>query len=223
MTRLTFYSGLLDCGPIHKGPLVFDADVIKNEPMFFSADARYAFAHGGPITSVFLDAVLRKCGARPEDVIIDTRSHMLMPGWYPCIPGWHLDDVPRTRLDGQPDHANPAYRARHYMAIFGDASRTEFAQGKIELEDVPEGSGKIVYGEWHRDIEALVENGAVQVEAVREGHLIAFDWQDFHRGAPATKDGWRWFGRATVGSKRKVTNEIRKQVQVYMPAPNAGW
>jgi len=40
-------------------------------------------------------------GHNPNDYIIDVKVHMLMPGQYPCIPGWHLDMVPRDKDNNQ--------------------------------------------------------------------------------------------------------------------------
>lgn len=40
----------------------------------------------------------------PSDVnyfIWDVKVHMLMPKQYPCIPNWHLDNIPR--VDGEQD------------------------------------------------------------------------------------------------------------------------
>ena len=31
----------------------------------------------------------------PREYTYDVKVHMLMPGQYPCIPGWHVDMVPR--------------------------------------------------------------------------------------------------------------------------------
>src|SRR5262249_36308588 len=89
----------------------FTPEQVKAEPTFFAAGIDFARRHGGPITHAVLDAL-------PDDwraagLVIDSRTHLLMPGWFPCIPGWHLDDVPRTRSDGQPEHRNPAYWAEH--------------------------------------------------------------------------------------------------------------
>src|SRR5580700_1237659 len=104
----------------------FPRRVVKNEPMLFNCDFDAAWRLGGPITRYFIDAVLRAGGfGSPAEapryfdapIIVDTRVHMLMPGWYPCIPGWHHDDVPRTRADGQPDYVTPVYKARHAMAM----------------------------------------------------------------------------------------------------------
>lgn len=40
-----------------------------------------------PIIETFPDA--------PENFSWDVKVHMLMPNQYPCIPNWHLDNIPR--------------------------------------------------------------------------------------------------------------------------------
>lgn len=42
-----------------------------------------------------------------EKYVCDVKVHMLMPGQWPCIPGWHRDMVPRDEnLVPQPDLIN---------------------------------------------------------------------------------------------------------------------
>jgi len=201
------------------GPLpYFSEENVKNEPMIFSGDYDFAREHGGPITQAFLDYVHdRAC-------LIDSRTHMLMPGWYPCIPGWHLDDVPRTRPDGQPDHLHPAYEAYNVMAIVGDASVTEFITGELALEDVGFNEGA-VYGKWNAEINKRLadKDSTIALQKVPESTVIHMPFGAFHRGSPATKSGWRFFIRANFNTARQAKNEIRNQVQVYMPVPEAGW
>ncbi len=91
----------------------FDQAAVKNEPMLFNCDFRTAYEIGGPITRAFLDAI--ECDGYGG--IIDTRVHMLMPVWFPCIPGWHHDDVPRSRPDGQPNYESPEHHTRHVMGL----------------------------------------------------------------------------------------------------------
>lgn len=193
--------------------------IVKREPMLFSASVGYAMEQGSSLTREFIRALPE--GWREGPTIIDSRTHMLMPGWYPCIPGWHLDDVPRTRPDGQPDHENPEYRAEHVMALWGSASVTSFLTGDIELSE-PE-SGDATYSVWHAILEDRIRRGELQEHQALTRRLIFFNWQTFHKGNPATKAGWRFFIRATRNTKRQVLNERRAQVQVYLPAVNAGW
>lgn len=201
---------------------------IKAEPMLFQCDLNRASKLGGPITSEFLSLLPREW--RESSLRIDSRVHMLMPGWFPCIPGWHHDDVPRTRLDSQPDYEN-VRRAQHLMVIVSsvpDLCPTQFALGAAELE-VPE-VGKTIYAEWHKDVELLIRNKVLHTQSVVDRQLTIFDDRAWHRGTAATTDGWRWFVRVTRhltqdGSPLKLSaaNELRHQTQVYMPAVNAGW
>jgi hypothetical protein len=208
----------------------FDPLTIEQEPQFFGADLDFATDHGGPITEAFLRLLPQSWF--DDGAILDSRVHMLMAGWLPCIPGWHLDDIPRTRQDGQPDHANPIYRAEHVLALVGDCSKTRFLVGELQLQDVADGQlgpGGVcpetsIYGKWHEDIEfALEMSASLKEESAPERRLIQFNDQAFHRGVAATHAGWRWFARVTRGSDRKPLNKIRTQTQVYLPAPNAGW
>lgn len=200
----------------------YSDDQIKNEPMLFSADYNYAMENGGPITKQFIMQLPPEIAGKP-DFIFDSRSHMLMEGWYPCIPGWHLDDVPRTRKDGQPDHVYPEYKSKHAMALVGDASVTSFLQGNFVLEDILDGDGRTIYKVWDEAINKALETVPSLEKAAPTNQIIFFDCETFHRGNPATKSGWRWFGRASWNTKREVKNEIRNQVQVYMPCINQGW
>lgn len=197
----------------------FSEEQVKNEPMLFACDRESAISLGGPMTRAFLDAMLPEWKA--ADIIVDSRVHMLMPGFWPCIPGWHHDDVPREREDGQPNYINPSYRAEHCMAIVGDASITEFAVGAVFLPDVPIGS--VYYRDWNPLVNEAIEAGELFTMHAPVGRLIYFDWQAFHQGVQASKFGWRWFIRASRNTGRKPANEIRQQVQVYLSEPMQGW
>lgn len=204
-------------------------EIIKQEPMFFNASVDYALNNGGPITKSFVNAL-------PDDWLIDSvfdsRIHMLMPGWYPAIPGWHHDDVPRPPIPhgqhfitaGQPDYDNPRYLSQHIMGLVnGNICPTEFAIGKCEMPAVTEGS--LIYRRWHIEVEKLLENKRLQKYKAESGKLIQFDWQTFHTGIKAISNGWRWFGRISRFTDRinQRTNEIRSQVQVYLEFPMEGW
>lgn len=186
-------------------------DEIRKEPMLFACNFHRAKELGGPITREFL-------GKLPlADYVIDSKVAMLMPGFWPCIPGWHHDDVPRTRADGQPNYESPEYRARHVMAIVGDASLTEFIAEPVELPPVP--IGRTIYQAWDRMLDAMRPRTAF----LKDCDVVSFTAGDFHRGSPATKAGWRFFIRATTCTTRPVMNERRTQVQVYLADPSVGW
>lgn len=207
----------------------FDLATVKAEPMFFNADVDFAYWHGGPITRAFINA-LQETGEAPQ--VIDSRVHMLMPGWFPAIPGWHHDDVPRSApagghvpmsQHGQPNYDATAYLSRHCLALVGgDVAPTEFAIGDHKLPFIEPERGP-VYKHWNDMIEAQIEAGDLTRTVAPSNQLVFFDWQSAHRAVPAVKAGWRWFGRASFNTGRKPTNEIRKQVQVYLPTPTEGW
>lgn len=187
---------------------------VRNEPMLLGADRGFAWESGGPITREFIGAALS------PDVpwVIDSKVVMLFPGMWPCIPGWHHDDVPRTRpLDGQPNYNDPANKAEHVMAVVGDCSLTEFVDETVQLPEVP--LARKVYQIWDRYLEAMRPGTAT----VKSCDVVSFTWEALHRGTPATKQGWRFFIRASTSTTRKPRNEVRRQVQVYLKDPSLGW
>lgn len=202
---------------------------IKNEPMLFNCDMEHALELGGPITRDFLSTLPSSWHEVP--VVVDTRVHMLMPGWYPCIPGYHHDDVPRTREDGQPNYDDPR-RSEHIMALHNaDICPTKFAIGATSFEHVP--FGRVVYGQWHHEVLDKIKLGYLRELEVPDRELIAFNDRTWHAGQPAKAAGWRWFGRISryyskwmgepIARGNERTNEVRKQVQVYLDTVDKGW
>jgi hypothetical protein len=202
---------------------------IKNEPMFFNCSGAYAFENGGPITRSFLSALP---DGWYDNVVFDSRVHMLMPGWYPAIPGFHHDDVPRPEIPpgqhfitaGQPDYDNPRYNAEHIMGLVnGDICPTIFALGECTMPAIK--PGELIYRKWHLEVERLLNDGVLNKSIALSNRLIYFDCDTFHSGVKAIGNGWRWFGRISRNTDRvnKITNEIRKQAQVYLEFPMEGW
>ena len=212
--------------------------LIQQEPMLFGAEATFADKQGGPLTDLALIA-LEDIGVDRKDLIVDTRSHMLKPGWYPAIPGWHCDEVPRGK-DGQPDidliPADPEERPKHYLIVLdaGTQAMTHFLVDSPYLSKwiISDGTSK------HRSALKRGQESTVwnwcdyqirqhchpeHIEPALSGHLYEFGQFDFHTATSAKLDGWRWFFRATTKSKRPVANEIRRQVQVYLGKENGGW
>ncbi len=198
----------------------YNENIIKNETMLFSANYSFAMEHASEPTREFLNSLPDEW--RNDNTIIDSRVHMLMPGWYPCIPGYHHDDVPRERSDGQPEYFSPSYRSEHAMVIYnGSICPTQFAIGSSEFEDIP--LNKIYYKEWHKIVEQKIEIGELTSISCPENKVLFFNDRTWHQGTPAIKNGWRLFIRASRNTHRKVFNEIRRQVQVYMEDITSGW
>ena len=211
--------------------------LIQQEPMLFGAEAKFADKQGGPLTDLALLA-LENIGVDRTDLLVDTRSHMLKPGWFPAIPGWHCDEVPRGK-DGQPDiDLIPGCledRPKHFLIVLdaGTCAMTHFLSK--DFDDDPAAvirsacSGDLsntyktdtVWGRCDKHIRAWAFPD--EIEPALSGHLYEFDQFDFHTATSAKLDGWRWFFRATTKSKRPVANEIRRQVQVYLGNENGGW
>lgn len=207
----------------------FPQEIVKNEPMFFNASIDYAMKNGGPITKDFLDNVCRELAGSFGLPIFDSRVHMLMKDWYPCIPGFHHDDVPRLRADKQPWYPEidgPApegyYFAHHAMAMYGDdICRTEFAIGTDTFSSfLP---GETAYKLWHPQVVSSLQEGTLTRVAAPMHQIIYFDARTWHQGTRSVGNGWRWFGRLSWNTGRKATNEVRRQVQVYLEFPMEGW
>lgn len=197
--------------------------VIKHEPMLWQADLDFARKNGGPLTKAFLSELLPKLGDAAPKLIIDSRVHMLMPGMWPCIPGWHHDDIPRTRADKQPNYFEQASNLRHFMTVIGSVSPTEFAVGDFSLE-IP--SAEKIYKCWSPKITRLTESSdpsSLHPVLVLPNHLIEFDANTLHRGTEATSTGFRFFIRATLNSTQTPKNEMRHNANVYMKDIEEGW
>lgn len=202
---------------------------VKNEPMLWNCDGEHAWTLGGPITKQWLSQMPEGWQRDDGPVVVDTRVHMLMPGWMPCIPGWHHDDVIRDTPNGQPNYFSPT-RSEHLMTLLNsDVSATEFAVGSAQF--VIPADDQIMYQVWHPEVDALLLKGTLSSVTVPDSALVSFNDRAWHRGTPAVKGGWRWFGRISRYQRDGVridrgnprTNETRNQVQVYLPEPNKGW
>lgn len=205
-------------------------EAIKNEQMFFNCDLDFAYDNGGPITRSFIMNL-------PEDwnkseVVFDSRVHMLMPGWYPAIPGFHHDDVPRPDIPvgqhfitaGQPDYDNPRYKSEHILGLVNaDVCPTHFATGTAEFKEVADGD--LIYRQWHKEVLQHIEDGNLKLWEAPDRTLLQFDADTWHTGQQASGNGWRWFGRVSRNTDRtkKITNEIRVNAQVYLEFPMEGW
>ncbi|WPK28783.1 hypothetical protein [Escherichia phage vB_EcoM_EP32a] len=165
-------------------------------------------------------------------VVFDSRVHMLMPGWYPAIPGYHHDDVPRPDIPvgqhfitaGQPDYDNPRYLSEHILGLVNaDVCPTHFATGTAEFSQIPD--GELIYRQWHKEVLEKIEKGELEKWEAPDRTLLQFDWQTWHTGSRAISNGWRWFGRVSRNTDRvkKITNEIRVNAQVYLEFPMEGW
>jgi hypothetical protein len=96
--------------------------------------------HQAPIVAVYRDMsevgdLIDETFPKTENVMDfswDIKVHMLMPRQYPCIPGWHVDNVPRDE-DGRQMFDKVRLDLPMYMWISG-GPLTQFRTGYIKPE-----------------------------------------------------------------------------------------
>ncbi len=199
-------------------------EVIAEEPMLFSASPEFASTYGGPLTAAalarmtpfMLDHALPR-----RHWVIDTRSHMLMPGQYPAIGGWHCDGVPRAGYDGQPDVTKMRDDVWSIVVHLSTdpigVSRTRFLTSNVDADVDPGG----VWASVHEQVGSPAGTDCA-TRTYPDGTFVAFTMPTLHRAQPALVRGWRWWMRASCYSTMPV-NKIRRQAQVYTVAEGAGW
>lgn len=222
--KFRFVSDLLTVGRVTP---VRSADEIEREPMLYSASPEYARQHGGPITEEILDHIMAGCIADFDSVCdqdyphltIDTRSHMLMPGMHPAIPGWHCDHVPRFH-GGQPELDKSSATQFNYTVTVGTTggiAPTEFVSSlrAVDVEYDPER----VWGSVSAHVNKQLVN--IRTFLLPDGMVCRFNGQTLHRATAAKERGWRFFFRASR-TKHEPNPKIRRQVQVYT-SETTGW
>jgi len=214
-------------GPcLPSGPDSYPTEDYANEPMLFSADWDFALKNGGPMTRYAMAAVEKhwrisnEAAAAPDlHGIIDTRVHMLMPGMLPAIGGWHCDAVPRPggEYGDQPNPRMIDNRVVHYSITVSqsDSSRTAFLTTPVKAH-LP--SGARVWTALHEAIQEQPHNSAL----AEHGFVVRFDLGTPHKATITTTAGWRFFFRYSLYSSTP-RNQIRRQVQVYIPHEGHGW
>jgi len=200
---------------------------VEQEPMLRSHTISSASECGGPLTRrvlttlldnpKFIEALNRN---KKRNVKIDTKSVMLMEGMYPCIGGWHCDDVPRNPETGQPNVDEINNDADHFLVSLAteDICPTEFYSPLGNDISVSEEN---VWASVNKSVEDLcaVDEGVIM--PFTRGEIVRFNRGSIHRGTAASKKGWRYFFRLSF-TDRDITPSIRSQVQVYTDI-SKGW
>ncbi len=209
---------------------VVPMEVIKDEPLLYSASPDFAKSYGGPLTRAVLFKARSWFEREPPPGyhwVIDTRSHMLMPGQYPAIPGWHCDGVPRD-FEGQPDLTklnDDAWNIVAHVSTHPEGvSDTQFLASTRTIDVDEERVWQSVHADLSKpaDLDLDITIGDVCGHTPGDGQLIAFSMPTIHRATPARHRGWRWWFRASMYYNRPI-DQIRNHVQVYMTSEGAGW
>jgi hypothetical protein len=158
-----------------------------------------------------------------DHIVVDTKVHMLAPGMFPAIPGWHTDGVPRGDTLSPQDKGLPNIHAqedrrspRFHLLVTGEGALTDFWDGLVAL-DVPEEPTRDLYAgitEKMRICEALEPERILTVPSCQ---VVEWDWWDLHTARAAKKFEWRFLIRVT---ERQI---LRTQSNVYVPTDKFGW
>lgn len=196
----------------------FTEEEIRQTPQLFMADEKFAFEHGGGFVKQFIHSMPSRI-PKGYNWVYDTKVHMIKPGWYPGIPGWHLDFAPGWENIVDFSQVDP--KEVHFCAISHEHSRTEFITSPLELNvfDVPKLNGLL-----SKQVEAVYPH--IQTMHARAGQIYRFSQLTLHRVTRATSSGWRLFVRASITKLRKPVNEIRNigsQVYILAEDEHSGW
>lgn len=107
-----------------------------------------------------LKEVLKSFPDNPENFTWDVKVHMLMPNQYPCIPNWHVDNVPRINGIQRFDLIKPD------LFMYSWISGPPLTQFK---------HGFLVPGKWHRFNQQDEHRGTMASD---------FCWRGFIRATP---------------------------------------
>lgn len=192
---------------------------IRNAIQYFGMDARMVEC---PFARRLLDQLPMSELRGP--IIVDSKLSMLKPKWYPCIGGWHYDEILR-KPNGLLDWENNRLDKQHFLMVIdeGTHSLTEIAYlnplpNKQKYESFPLVADYSKLNEWMK-----LNRDKYWTEFVKSGHVYKLTNTTPHRGSPATGSGWRYFVRATINTQRNFVNEIRTQTQVYIHSVDKGW
>lgn len=200
---------------------------VEQEPMLRSHTFSSASQHSGPLTARVLAELVENADFinalkknKKRKIKIDTKSVMLMEGMYPCIGGWHCDDVPRNPETGQPNIEEINGDADHFLVSLAtdDICPTEFF---VPLGNDIHVSEENVWSSVNKSVEELRAKDEGCVLQFNRGEIVHFNRPSIHRGTAATKKGWRYFFRLSF-TDRDITPSIRSQVQVYTDI-SKGW
>ncbi|QNL30826.1 hypothetical protein SEA_ESTES_138 [Mycobacterium phage Estes] len=213
--------------------------LIEATPNLRRASLGNAVLFGGPLLRQLLPHA--PLVGDHKHVFVDTKVSMLMPGWWPAIPGWHTDGVPRvvpqppgllpgvklysSAAAGKPSLVEQAnqhldgYRPRYHTIHVGNDCPTEFIDGLLRLP-IDHDEDEEMYAEMTRKIDGC---STLRKLKALEGQWMTWDWWNIHQATQATQRGWRLLVRITESHQPPVDSDfIRPQNQVYVPK-EFGW
>lgn len=205
---------------------------IKNTFGLWNASYDDAIRYGGEITRYALRNM--KLHHDRKNIVIDTKVHMLMPGWSPAIPGWHADGAPRDASKnpqgkGMPDtfaQEGDGRFNRYHIMVTGEGCLTQYINRPMYIP-IPDAPSDQVYSLMSEYVQQKVlDNSKLLVDTFKSCGIYEFDWWNIHTGVIATKKEWRYLIRVCESDyyepQKDLREVIRMQSQIYSPA-NFGW
>ena len=210
------------CRLIREEQFVATTEEIEMEPMLYGASWNYARDHGGMLTQRVLNDIeqhvvklIESHALKGYHPVIDTKSVMLMPGQFPCIPGWHCDGVIRKDANSQPNLATLNEDIQHFVCTLStkiDLAPMLYLVDPLEVEF----DKNAVWSSVNRYLGTVATQ-----KSLNSGQILQFNRSTLHRGTAAKARGWRYFFRLSF-YHMPAMNRIRNQVQVYL-TDERGW
>lgn len=161
-----------------------------NHPGLFHCPLEEAYKLMPELTSVLDEAPTEE----DESYICDVKVHMLMPGQYPCIPGWHRDMIPRD--ENKVPQPQLMDLSKEMMLWLSGPPLTEFRFPEGDILSVkPRRWVRFTQKDEHRGVASKIHTWRTFIRLVPEPLL-----------EPAPVDQW-----------------IRRHTQVYLNAEDYSW
>lgn len=205
-------------------------DDIKNTQGLWNASFDDAFRFGGDVTRAALQAMNLR--GDKKHIVVDVKTHMLMPGMIPAIPGWHTDGVPRGGKSLSPAAGAPHIHMQigsdspryHLLVVGGDCPTKFIASRNINLvtENLPN-----LYAGISSQVCEMDNKGLLDTYDAPDGQVVEWDWWELHTAQQARAPGWRYLIRVTetdyLEPQKDLRLVLRNQQQVYLPTEKFGW
>ncbi|UTC25240.1 hypothetical protein P7_050 [Pectobacterium phage vB_PcaM_P7_Pc] len=205
-------------------------DDIKNTQGLWNASFDDAFRFGGDVTRAALQAM--NIRGDKKHIVVDVKTHMLMPGMIPAIPGWHTDGVPRGGKSLSPASGAPHIHMQegtespryHLLVVGGDCPTKFIASRNINLvtENLPN-----LYAGISSQVCEMDDKGFLDTYDAPDGQVVEWDWWELHTAQQARAPGWRYLIRVTetdyLEPQKDLRLVLRNQQQVYLPTEKFGW
>lgn len=205
-------------------------DDIKNTQGLWNASFDDAFRFGGDVTRAALQAMNLR--GDKKHIVVDVKTHMLMPGMIPAIPGWHTDGVPRGGKSLSPAAGAPHIHMQegtespryHLLVVGGDCPTKFIASRNINLvtENLPN-----LYAGISSQVCEMDNKGLLDTYDAPDGQVVEWDWWELHTAQQVRAPGWRYLIRVTetdyLEPQKDLRLVLRNQQQVYLPTEKFGW